>query len=420
LTPPPLRLLAIALLAGQALAAGPGGGAPAFEREIRVDAAGRVAVRLDRDVYEGARRDLGDLRVEDEGGREVPYLLDRAGPRGRGDDLRRPALRNRGWRDDGSATVVLDFGERVAKRKLELRLSGDNFRRRVAVEGGPDGGSWTTLVDEAWVFAIPGPRPFRQEAVELPENDFPRLRVVVHRADDERERLVIEDAFVPGDGRPPRLEERLEVRWSEAQEAARRETWIALDLGARHQPLEAVVLDVADERFFREIRVEARRDPGVKAGASSWEEIGHGAIHRLEHDGRRRECLRVEAHGRERWLRLLVRNRDDRPLQVRSVAALVPVERLLFEAATPGRYRLTYGSAERPTPSYDLARTAGDPGAWAETAASGSLGPPRRRVAAAATPPPWTERHPALLWAGLLAVVAALGALTFAALRRAG
>jgi hypothetical protein len=419
LTPPRACLLATALLAGEALAAGPGGAVPALEREIRVDAAGRVAVRLDRDAYEGAREDLGDLRVQDEGGREVPYVLDRAGPRGRGEDLR-PALRNNGWRKDGSVTAVLDFGARVAKRRLELRLSGDNFRRRVAVEGGGDGASWTTLVDEAWVFAIPGPGPFRQEGVELPENDFPLLRVVVHRAGDEKGRVSIHDAFVPGDRRRPPLEERLEVRWSEAQEAARRETWLAVDLGARHQPVEAVVLDVADERFFREVRVEARRDPPEPGGPSSWEQIGHGAVHRLEHEGRRRECLRVEARGRVRSLRVRVRNRDDRPLQVRSVAALVPVERLLFEAAAPGRYRLTYGAPDRPAPSYDLARTAGDPDVWAATALAGSLGPPGRRAAAAPAPPPWTERHPALLWAGLLAVVVALGGLTFAALRRAG
>ncbi len=384
-----------------------------------MDTAGRVAVRLDRDVYEGARRDLGDLRVLDAGGREVAFVVDRASPGGRAADVR-PAVRNRGWRRDGAATAVLDFGGRVAKRRLELRLSGDNFRRLVAVEGGEGGAAWTTLVDEAWVFAIPGPGPFRHEALDLPENDFPLLRVVVSPSPDEKARPAIEDAFVPGDGRPRRPEERLELRWSEAQDAASRETWLTLDLGARHQPLEAVWLDVADERFLREVRVEARREPRTPGAPVGWEEIGRGQVHRLEHAGRRRECLRVEARGRERSLRLRVRNRDDRPLRVRGVVALVPVERLVFEAEAPGAYRLTYGSADRPAPVYDLARTAGDLEAWAEAARPGSLGPARRLASPAGEDVPWTERHPALLWAGLLAVVVALGGLTLAALRRAG
>jgi hypothetical protein len=412
------RLLTVTASGALALAAVPSARLPTFERTIEVAAAGRVLVRLDRDVYEAARADLGDLRVSDESGRDIPYVIDRAEPVGL--PQARPAIRNRGWSADGAATAVLDFGGRLGKRRLQLRLSGDNFRRRVSVEGSDDGAGWTILVDEAWVFAVPGREPFRCETVDLPENDFPWLRVVAYPAPDEKGRPAIEDAWVPGDGRPPRREEGKVVRWSEAQDSEARETWLTLDLGARHQPFHAVELDVSDERFFREARVEARREPPTAGGAAWWEEIGRGALYRLEHDGRRRECLRIEAQGRERALRVRVRNRDDRPLQLRGVAVRVPVERLLFEAERPGGYRLTYGAPERPAPSYDLARTAGDLGAWSERAQRASLDPPRRLAAVAEEGGPWTERHPSLLWTGLLAVVAALGALTRAALRRAG
>jgi hypothetical protein len=329
-------------------------------------------------------------------------------------------IRNRGWRADGAATAVLDFGRRLGKRRLQLRLSGDNFRRRVAVEGGDDGSAWVTLVDEAWVFAVPGPEAFRYETVDLPENDFPLLRVVAHPAPDEQVRPAIEDAWAPGDGTPPRAEERLIVRWSEAQDPKTRETWLTLDLGARHQPFHAIEVDVTDERFFRQARVEARHDPRTPDGAVWWEEIGRGALYRLEHEERRRECLRIDARGRARALRVRVSNLDDRPLRLRGVGLRVPVERLLFEAERPGRYRLTYGSAARTAPSYDLARTAGDLAAWGEGARPARPGPPRRLAVAGDEDRPWTERHPSLLWGGLLAIVVALGALTYGALRRAG
>ena len=391
---------------------------PVYERPIEVAAPGRVSVRLDRDVYEAARPDLGDLRVLDERGRDVPYVIDRAERLGLPEA--RPGIRNRGWSADGVATAVLDFGRRLGKRRLQLRLSGDNFRRRVAVEGGDDGAAWVTLVDEAWVFAVPGKEPARYETVDLPENDFPLLRVAVHPAPDEKGRPAIDGAWVPGDDRPPGREERLVARWSEAQDPKARETWLTLQLGARHQPFDAVELDVADERFFREARVEARHEPRAPGGALAWEEIGRGALYRLEHENRRRECLRIEARGRERVLRVRVRNLDDRPLQVRGVALRVPVERLLFEAERPGLYRLTYGSPDRRTPSYDLARTAGDLATWADATPAVRMGPPRRLTAGQEEDRPWTERHPSLLWGGLLAIVVALGALTYGALRRAG
>jgi hypothetical protein len=127
-----------------------------------------------------------------------------------------------------------------------------------------------------------GKEAFRHET-DLPENDFPRLRVVVilagrvSSAGDRRR-------WVPGGGRPRRGEERLDARWSEAQDPKVRETWLTLDLGARHQPFHAVELDVTDERFFR------------------------------------------EARGRDRALRVRVRNLDDHPLHLRGVAVRVPVE----------------------------------------------------------------------------------------------
>jgi hypothetical protein len=96
----------------------------------------------------------------------------------------------------------------------------------------------------------------------------------------------------------------------------------------------------------------------------------------------------------------------------------VPVERVVFEAAAGRSYRLVYGSRE-PAPTFDLARTVGDPAAWAAGAADVALGAVRRNAPLPA-PVPWTERHPALLWGGLLAVVAALGLLTLRALRQAG
>lgn len=402
-----------ALLAALVAAAAPG--PPAFERVVRVDEAGRAALVLDRDVYESARADLGDLRLLDPSGREVAYVLDRGGTSARSGPVR-PEVRNRGWRADGAATAVLDFGARVAKRRLTLRLSGDNFRRPVSVEGSDDGREWTTLVDETWVFAVPGEDAARYETVELPENDFPLLRVAARPAADERSRPAIVEALVPGGEPGATREALLRPRWSAARDPRARETWLTLDLGARHQPFAAVVLDVRDERFFREVRVDARRDTGPDA-PEAWHEVGRGQVHRLEREGRVRESVRVGATGRARTLRVRVRDEDDRPLEVREISVAAPVERLLFEAPVRGAFRLTWGAPGRGAPLYDLARTLGDVEQWGRSARAAIAEPPRRLDPPPPAERPWTERHPAIAWAGLVAVVLVLGALTWRALR---
>jgi hypothetical protein len=181
---------------------------------------------------------------------------------------------------------------------------------------------------------------------------------------------------------------------------------------------------VADPSFFRGVAVEARVEPPPgpedKAGrALAWRPLGEAAIYRYEDAGVVRECLRLDRGGRERVLRLRVRNRDDHPLSVRGVTALAPVERLAFEAQLGHQYRLRYGDPFRGAPAYDLARTVGDPALYAARATEVLLLAPRPVASPPPPPLPWTERNPAVLWTGLVAVVVALGAVTWRALRAA-
>jgi uncharacterized protein DUF3999 len=386
-------------------------------RLIEHPAPGASVVALDRDVYENARADLGDLRIADDEGRETPYLLARAEERP--GPSTRPAMRDASFVRGRKTMVTLDFGAPTLKSHLTLALSGDNFRRRVTVEGrGRREPEWVTIVDQAYVFAVPAPAAARYETVALPENNHQLLRVTVFHGPDDPDRIQITDAWAGiEEGRRPR-EAPIAARITQAEDTKARETILTLDLGARYQPFRGVVLDVATPRFWRGVGVEARVDPPAgRAGLPlAWTFLCEGTIYRVEADGEVGESLRVEVAGRHRVVRVRIRNRDDAPLQITGATVMAPVERIAFEAAPGRRYRLTYGDPRRQAPTYDLARTAGDPGLFAARAREGTLGPPVQTLPEAVVPP-WTDRNPALLWASLIAVVLTLGALTRQALR---
>jgi hypothetical protein len=97
---------------------------------------------------------------------------------------------------------------------------------------------------------------------------------------------------------------------------------------------------------------------------------------------------------------------------IERAGAAAPVPAIRGRAAPGGRPEPRAGGAPPAHRRPVLARTVGDPAAWAATALPARLGPPLARPAPAPSLP-WTERHPALLWAGLVAVVAGLGALTW-------
>jgi hypothetical protein len=395
----------------------------AVRRAIATSGPGPVAVALDADVYDRARRDLADLRIVDDRGGQVPYL--RPGmDDGAALPTREPVILNRGFVRGLNASLTLDFGGPTRKSALTLSLPGDNFRRRVTVEGRhePDA-AWTTLVESAYVFAVPGPPPARYETVAMPENDFARLRVTVFRAPDDPAVLEIRKAWISAAGGSAPEMPVARAWFSRAEDQRTGETVLTIELGARFQPLGGLVLEVGDRRFFREVVVEARRPPlddrQRPAVVPVWMPIASAAVYRYEEGGRARERLRVDAAGREQALRVRIRNGGDRPLDIRALTVRAPVERLGFEAQPERRYWLEYGVPGRAMPSYDLARTVGDHAAWVAAARPAGLGHPQPR-GSDDVDRPWTERHPALLWAGLLAAVLALGALTWRALRAAG
>ncbi len=395
-----------ALLALLALA---GTDRPAVERPIAVEGPGRVAVPLDRDVYAEARADLGDIRVVDDTGRRVPFVIDRDAPEP--PPPLHPVVLNRAFVAGKTAIATLDFGQKVRKSALRVSLSGANFRRRVDVEGSDDGRAFSTLLDDAWVFAIP--EVTRYETIGLPDGDHRFLRLTVHLGPDDPRRIEIGDVTADGARAPASAGEWLPVPMRAIRRDRERDTLVVLDLpGARH-PFRAIELEVATSAFLRAVVVEAQRVP------LDWAAIGDGVVYRYESGGRFYERTRLEVGGRERRIRLRVRDLDDAPLDVRGAAVLVPKERVLFEAQ-PGRvYWLAYGSQDAPAPLFDLERTMGAPDAWAAQAREGRLGQPQRISAEPAAARPWTERHPALLWAGLVVVALLLGAVTWRALREA-
>ncbi len=395
--------------------------AGAWERPIDVGPGGRVAVVVDRQVRSQARLDLGDVRVVDEQGHLVPFLVERFTTTTR--TRLEPRLLNREFVRGQQESVTLDFGEAVSKDSLVLALSGDNFRRRVSVEASDDGRAFTTLTEDAYVFAIPGNPPSRFETVRLPANDRRYLRVVVHHGDGDGPRFDILSAAAEGGPRRVGRSQSLTPRLSRFEDPELHETQLVLDLEARGQPFEEIRLELADASFFRSVVVEARRDDVTPRSdgaprAARWVGLGGAALYRYSERGQLRQQTAIHVAGRERAVRLRIRNRDDRPLDVTAVSVVVPVERLVFEAVPGHVYRLRYGGPAEAPPEFDLARTAGDPAAFGASAVEVRLQEPRA-LAAGADTRPWTERHPRLLWTALLLVVAALGAVTWRALRAA-
>jgi hypothetical protein len=387
---------------------------------------------LTPEVYNAARIDLGDIRLADGNGRQVPYVIVK--PR---DTVERqqykPTVINRSTSADKAALVTLDFGEKVIKNSIDVITQGSNFRRAVRVEGSNDNVEFFTLVQRAYVFAVGHNKRFEQ--VDLPTNDYHYLRITVWPMTDETESPVIEEMRTFKVVRRFAERQTVEMATIEHQEDEKDRSSIYIyDLAYRRLPISEIELDVAGDSFYRFVTLEGRDEAKRKVQLDSedniqrftevevpWERIVSDTIYRYsEPSEQKREKLVLHlptSRNAYRYLRLEISNYDDEPVVVKSASAKMIADQMVFpspvrDTAYESNANLTFyvGSVSEGPPRYDLRDRLNNPSELKTRAAilSGIAENPLFREAGE-KPAPWTERHRVLLLIAMAAVVLVLG-----------
>ena len=380
---------------------------------------------LTPDIYDAARPDLRDIRLVDAHGEQVPYVLVK--PKDTTEERKyEPALINRSTSADRAAMVTLDFGKKVVKNSIEVMTRGNNFRRAVKVEGSSDNIEFFTLVERAYVFAVTYNRRFEQ--VDLPKNDYRYLRITVPPMATEEKSPVIDEvrAFKIEKSFAERHPVQMALIEHSEDEKSNSSIYV-YDVVYRRLPVSEIEFDVADDSFYRYVTVEGRdaQTREVKVYSEDnrqrtrivevkWERIISSTIYRYtEANGQKRErlALRIPSGRRvHRYLKITIRNYDDRPVVVESVSAKMIAHKIVFANMDNVAPTLYVGSETARTPRYDLGQRLSNPLQVKARAAKLSgitdnplLGQAEEKAVA------WTEKHKVLLLVIMVVVALVLG-----------
>jgi hypothetical protein len=316
--------------------------------------------------------------------------------------------------------LVLDYGEPVQKNRLRIELSGQNYRRRVTVEGSNDGRDWRVLKEDAWLFNIRQPSgTYDVDTVDLPLNRFRFLRLTAHHMADDPRRIDIQhvDTLHYEISALPLAEVAI-ASWDVEFDEKLKATDIVFDVGYRNLPLAELELDVATPLFYRAYELAGRNAATARMvrrtetgwdraeREQAWTTVQRGVIYRIERLGRVEEQVVLETiQARYRYLRLRVIDEDNQPLDVRGAQIRRgPLPVLVFENDPAAPITLFCGNPSARAPAFDLSRALRDLDVAALPAVAAGPVP-----TVAVDRAPWTARQGWVIWVALVAAVAVMG-----------
>ncbi len=396
------------VLAALSVAAAASDRNPAFfsnVREVRIAKPDRTNyLVVDPELWDKGRDDLGDLRLVNSAGMEIPYVLvtKRASLSAYQTEVKLLQLGTVG----GAADFVLDVSAVPEYDQVRLHLSAVDFIAHATVEGRDElTKPPVTLLGTYTLYDFSHEELGSNFALKLPRWRFRYLHIHIEGAVKPDEVL---GASVANFEDQKALWTPLEVTAKLEQMGKR--TTVTFD-ALKDVPVDRIELlvDASDVNFRRDVEVTAQNS-----------RLASGEFHRIHMKRAGRsvdsEELTLDLAGAHQpRYRLTIENGDDPPLHILGVKVYSVERRVYFDPRGNSTLRLYYGDDRLAAPTYDYAKLFEEPkeASLAElspgTHNDGYTGHPDER--------PWTEKHSAVLWIVMIVAIAALGAVALRGLK---
>jgi len=136
-----------------------------------------VCVPLSREVIAGARRDFADVRVFDDQGREIPYVIYKQTEAHRKPESFVFTTVAYLTGEDSEEIMVKRPDNAPPFREIELVIAGNDFKKRVRVEAGSALDA-TLLLTTDTIFDFSSRLDLRKTTVTMPETDADFLKII--------------------------------------------------------------------------------------------------------------------------------------------------------------------------------------------------------------------------------------------------
>jgi hypothetical protein len=316
-------------------------------QQFNVTAPGLVKLSLPAETLDAARSALEDLRLYDDAGNELPFLIERPAPANK---ITQSAKSFGVSLSRNTTVIMLETGLAQPLDAVALDTPAQNFIKPIQIEGSTDGRRWQTLAQGQPIFRQPN--GVSQLRLAIPAGTWHSLRLTVD--DRHSQPIPFIGARIRAAAAEPTPSESLPVTIAERHENPG-ETRLTLNLGAANLEIASLQIETSEPLFTRQVTLAV---PQISEDSIREQTIGQGVIYRVAIEGQPASAnlsVPLESQVCARKLVLLIRNQDSPPLPISSVRAERRPVFLVFLVRTAGVHHVLTGNSHCAAPRYDLA-----------------------------------------------------------------
>ena len=348
-----------------------------------------ASVTFDSDVYKTARNDFHDLRLTDEDGNEIPFLIKRATVMGERIERQRQGTEILSLTEKTNNTIIVELklpGKKPAVNGLTISTPLKDFERAVTVFSSADRTSWKLEVENALVFDYTRFMDVNNREIPLPAQvQTPYLKLLISKVTDEQQsslrhitretrvgKVVSEQESITVRNRPFRMDRvtawrdrtvkvpqsNVTVEYPISAQTITNDTKkqiTILDLTVQRPPLTGISLDVSTINFSRQVDVMVPVPDMTGRGGEKWRPLVSKQVKNIKIGGFKQKNMRINfPEQRSERYRLVIHDYDNPQITVEKIHAWGNVYRLYFLPEKGQQYSLLSGNTAAAAARYDI------------------------------------------------------------------
>ncbi len=327
-----------------------------YMRQISVPSSSDFAkIVLPEDISKWSE-DFRDIRILNQGGIEVPYIITESIATKNGYIL--ADILNKSVLNNTTEFIVDTKVDASVHTRLSLQTNSNNFKRQVSVYASNtllplSSSGWALLTNKGYIFKYTDSTTGYtggSENIDFSKNTSRYFKVVIGAGEEGP--VAVSQVIVAGDISVSTPVYKKTVSASVTNNQTKRSTEVLIDLGGNGYRTHSATLESTDRNYNRRVLVESSNDN------QSWSYVGEKYISNISTSlftGSSNTVSYTEQ--RSRYLRLSILNDDNMPIALSGrVEVEGPVYSAIFETRGGNTYTLYYGNPNSRAPVYDIAR----------------------------------------------------------------